>query len=94
MDSLLKDRPTVEAPPATQPPPAGNRAEATPFVGLGAFLAHRDRAKHSPDQPPGRAAEPRCTKPEVEVIEEEGVIVRLIVTCKCGERIEIDCQYR
>ena len=29
----------------------------------------------------------------VEVVKEGGKVVRLIVTCGCGERVEIDCLY-
>jgi len=31
--------------------------------------------------------------PSVEAIKQGDKIVRLIVTCSCGERIEIDCLY-
>lgn len=31
--------------------------------------------------------------PAVEIIKEGDKIVRLVVTCTCGERIEIDCVY-
>lgn len=30
---------------------------------------------------------------EVDVVKEGDKVVRLIVTCRCGERIEIDCLY-
>jgi hypothetical protein len=29
----------------------------------------------------------------VEIVKEGGKVVRLIVTCGCGERVEIDCLY-
>lgn len=31
--------------------------------------------------------------PSVETVKEGDKVVRLIVTCACGERIEIDCLY-
>jgi len=33
------------------------------------------------------------TGPTVETVKEGDKVVRLIVTCSCGERIEIDCLY-
>ena len=32
-------------------------------------------------------------KPQVEMVQVEGRIERIIVTCGCGERIEIECEY-
>ncbi len=32
-------------------------------------------------------------KPKVELTTEQGVISSIIVTCKCGERIELKCGY-
>jgi len=31
--------------------------------------------------------------PTVEVVKEGDKVVRLVVTCVCGERIEVDCLY-
>jgi hypothetical protein len=31
--------------------------------------------------------------PEIEVIQENGKIRRIVVTCKCCERIELECEY-
>ncbi len=39
------------------------------------------------------AARPAPVGPQVETIKQGDKIVRLIVTCSCGERIEIDCLY-
>lgn len=33
------------------------------------------------------------TPPVVEVVKEGDKVVRLIVTCRCGERTEIECLY-
>lgn len=33
------------------------------------------------------------TGPSVEAIKEGDKVVRIVVTCSCGERIEIDCLY-
>jgi hypothetical protein len=60
-------------------------------------------------RPPTSAATvgPRCVDPRaplsvvtpggssahVEVVKEGGKVVRLVVTCNCGERVEIECLY-
>jgi len=31
--------------------------------------------------------------PKVEFVEEHGRVARIVVTCRCCERIELDCQY-
>jgi membrane-bound ClpP family serine protease len=30
---------------------------------------------------------------QVELVTEKGVVQKIIVTCKCGERIELTCKY-
>ncbi|MEO5961724.1 MAG: hypothetical protein ABIZ49_06540 [Opitutaceae bacterium] len=51
-------------------------------------LAH----PHGPHSQLSGAA-PGASNAHVEVIKEGGKVVRLIVTCVCGERVEIDCLY-
>ena len=36
---------------------------------------------------------PGASSAHVEVVKEGGKVVRLIVTCICGERVEIECLY-
>lgn len=38
---------------------------------------------------PGHA----MTQPTVEVVKEGDKVVRLVVVCSCGERVEIECLY-
>ena len=62
-------------------------ANIQPLAGLGAAeaVARASEAhKHGKDDASG---------PTVETIKQGDKIVRLIVTCSCGERIEIDCLY-
>jgi hypothetical protein len=41
-----------------------------------------------------RPAEPaRLETPQVEIIEENGKVRRIVVTCTCCEKIEIECEY-
>ena len=37
--------------------------------------------------------QPRLEAPKVEMIEENGRVASIVVTCKCCERIELSCQY-
>ncbi|MCH8473755.1 MAG: hypothetical protein LAT55_00825 [Opitutales bacterium] len=32
-------------------------------------------------------------KPKVQVVDEDGIVKKIRVTCSCGELIEIDCSY-
>ena len=36
---------------------------------------------------------PGASSAHVEVVKEGGKVVRLVVTCTCGERVEIECLY-
>lgn len=40
-----------------------------------------------------RAAAPAAGGANVEVVKEGDKVVRLIVTCSCGERVEVECLY-
>jgi len=41
----------------------------------------------------GRVVSPPASGPSVEVVKEGDKVVRLIVTCACGERTEVECLY-
>jgi len=43
--------------------------------------------------PAACAAAPAGRAPSVECVREGDRVTRLIVTCACGERVEIDCLY-
>lgn len=51
------------------------------------------KAAGSPADGHGHAAAGGAAHANVEVIKEGDKVVRLIVTCVCGERVEIDCLY-
>ena len=38
-------------------------------------------------------SKPHLEAPQVEVIEENGRVVSIVVTCRCCERIEVACRY-
>lgn len=42
---------------------------------------------------PGGASKDSESAPTIECVKHGDKVVRLIVTCSCGERIEIDCLY-
>ena len=42
---------------------------------------------------PLAASMPVPSSAQVEIVKEGGKVVRLVVTCACGERTEIDCLY-
>jgi len=50
------------------------------------------RTSHNPVVP-GGPTRPGGNGPNVEVIKQGDKVTRLVVTCSCGERIEIDCLY-
>jgi hypothetical protein len=54
-------------------------------------------ASHSPrcdpSRTPGSATSPGASHAQVEVVKEGDKVVRLIVHCVCGERVEIECLY-
>jgi hypothetical protein len=43
--------------------------------------------------PQGGSAAGKLNGPNVEVVKEGDKVVRLIVTCTCGERVEVECIY-
>lgn len=64
---------------------SGKRAhDSTPLRSL--HLNHKAAtpARHAHAAPEG---------PTVEVVKEGDKVVRIIVTCACGEKVEVDCLY-
>jgi hypothetical protein len=51
------------------------------------------RSPHSHAPHGGGVVRPAPAGPQVDVVKQGDKIVRLIVTCSCGERIEIECLY-
>jgi hypothetical protein len=85
MKSFLHGRKSLES-PALRPPPAAPSASASlPGTRVPATHTHA----HMPTQvQPGTG-----TPATVEVVKEGDKVVRLIVTCACGERVEVECLY-
>ena len=61
-------------------------ADATPL---------RPAHRHVPVPPATGAVRPEgaASGPSVETVKQGDKVVRIIVTCSCGERIEVDCLY-
>lgn len=59
-----------------------------PVVGAAVGAAVR---AHS--HPPVSVTTPGASSAHVEVVKEGDKVVRLVVTCVCGERVEIECLY-
>lgn len=43
--------------------------------------------------PPVSVVTPGASSAHVEVVKEGDKVIRLVVTCVCGERVEIECLY-
>lgn len=54
------------------------------------FAAHAPRCEA---KPPLSVTTPGASSAHVEVVKEGDKVVRLVVTCPCGERVEIECLY-
>lgn len=74
---------------------ATDRAAMTPpeegFRPLFSTPARGDHGR-SPLQEMEEAPAARLDAPQIELVQENGVVCRIIVTCRCCERIEIECQ--
>jgi len=42
----------------------------------------------------GVVSSPDASHPNIEVVKEGEKVVRLVITCVCGERVEVECLYR
>ncbi len=75
----------------------GKKASAMPSLRapLGQAAPHSVSCETSRTAANGqpRAATPAAGGANVEVVKEGDKVVRLIVTCACGERVEVECLY-
>lgn len=94
MKSFLADRPRMDAPAAPAAPASALRAPAA-VTGQPAFAAApRPAARPAPARGAPHDAPPvHAHASTVECVREGDRVSRIIVTCGCGERIEIDCLY-
>ena len=65
-----------------------------PFLlGKKALDSALHRTAHSPATSQVAGTQAVHTGPTVETVKQGDKIVRLVVTCSCGERIEVECLY-
>jgi hypothetical protein len=50
-------------------------------------------ASHAANAPHTHASDGSSVGPQIELVKEGGKVVRLVITCTCGERIEVECLY-
>ena len=70
-------------PAASQPPLQALSSPTLPEAGGARVLGHSH----------GSAKRDAASGPNIECVKQGDKVVRLIVTCSCGERIEIECLY-
>lgn len=80
MKSFLQGKKSLGVEPLRAPLPAGLPTPAAARC-------------HSAGKSPGGVATPGASSAHVEVVKEGDKVVRLVVTCVCGERVEIECLY-
>lgn len=77
MKSFLQGKKMLGAPSLRPPTPPGATAAPRPV----------------PAHAPVSVVTPGASSAHVECVKEGDKVVRLVVTCVCGERVEIDCLY-
>ena len=77
MKSFLQGKKSLSVPPLRLPTPSGGTS--LPRPGMGPRLA--------------AITTDACAGAGVDVIKEGDKVTRLVVTCTCGEKIEINCIY-
>ncbi len=77
MKSFLQGKKTLNV-TALRAPPAGASTAAP---------------RPAPAHTPLSVVTPGASSAHVEVVKEGDKVVRLVVTCVCGERVEIECLY-
>lgn len=85
MKSFLQGKKSLDISPLR--PPAGFAPSNSP--------AHGPKPTATSVQPGGHAHShaPGASNASVEVVKEGDKVVRLIITCVCGERVEVECIY-
>jgi hypothetical protein len=72
----------------------GKKTHSMPSLRVPPGLAASGPARSARSAEATRKQEGCATgEPQVEVVKEGDRVVRLIVTCSCGERVELECLY-
>ncbi len=80
MKSFLQGKKAIAVEPLRAPVPTGAPGPAASLC-------------HAAGKAPVSVTTPGASSAHVEVIKEGDKVVRLVVTCVCGERVEIECLY-
>ncbi|HEY0945619.1 MAG TPA: hypothetical protein VGD81_10140 [Opitutaceae bacterium] len=87
MKPFLSQRPRADLPPLA--PSVQNAGGFTPLPSCG----HGPGDSRAAESRPVRQTTTVANPPRVECVRQGDKVVRIVVTCSCGERIEIDCLY-
>lgn len=90
MKSFLEGRAVIAKEPSAAPSRSSIVNNVLPSLGRPAAEAELPAALRGAEAGLGQS---RHGQAKVEAIEEQGVIRRIIVTCFCGERVEVHCGY-
>jgi hypothetical protein len=73
-------------------PQSGTKTEGGPgFVGMAQTVPGASSLSHAHSAGGARAASSQ--EPDIQLIQENGQLKRIVVVCSCGERIELECAY-
>jgi hypothetical protein len=86
MNSFLENRPTVGRKDAVIGESPKSEVSFQPLFSASAITASLPASSSSPETKAEAA-------PQVELIQNDGRVERIIVTCSCCNRIELQCQY-
>ena len=86
LQDFLANRPAISASTDSAAEPRSSGFQPLFAARAAALTATRQSAEVEPESE-------RLEAPEIELVHEAGQVRRIIVTCKCCEKITIDCEY-
>lgn len=86
LQDFLASRPAISSSTAAEAGPRSSGFQPLFAARAAALTATRKPAEMEPESE-------RLEAPEIELVHEAGQVRRIIVTCKCCEKITIDCEY-
>ncbi|HEX4666434.1 MAG TPA: hypothetical protein VH207_07535 [Chthoniobacterales bacterium] len=90
MESFLQNRPALAtASHYTLQPPVEPGFQ--PF--LRPTLASEEEASTGAREPSGARSAAEQNEPQIELVNREGSVERIVITCTCCQRIELQCEY-
>jgi len=90
LQDFLAGRPSLNSDSAKPAVPAEREAGFQPlFAARAPALTPAAGGRRIADVPESELLD----APQIELVEENGVVQRIIVTCTCCQRIELECEY-